>query len=123
MRRITKEIVYKNRRIILSKPCGEREQIAVFTCPPSIDIIADMDMLIIAWGEAKVTCDEKTVYDQPLDAQSWDEYWTVKDAEDVAKKEPHRVWKIIINGALQGKTYQRMSACKWLLVDENDGFA
>ena len=120
---IIKEILSKNRRFFISTPCGEREQIAVFTCPPPINIIADMDMVIIAWGEAKVTRDGEIAYNQPLDAQGWDDYWTVKDAEVVAKKEPNKVWKIVVNGALQGKTYQRMGDCKWLLVDINEGFA
>lgn len=96
----------------------------IFICPPPIDLIAYMNMIIaVGFGSAYVTCDGQVVYEEPREPRNWLDFWTVEDAEREAIKSPEKIWKIYMNGPLQGRLYQRMGANKWLLIEKYRGFA
>jgi hypothetical protein len=86
--------------------------------------IASMDMLIaVGFGFAAVTRDGEIVYHEPVDAEGWDDFWTVADAEEVAKGDPDHDWRIIKEAPLRSMEYQRQGEGKWVLVDSGRGFA
>jgi len=95
----------------------------LFICPPSIDQIAPPDMLIaVGFGIAQVTRDDELVYSEPLNANDWDDFWTVADAEKVASENPNHDWRILMVAPLQEKEYQRQNG-QWVLISKGPGFA
>lgn len=86
-------------------------------------VVADMNMTIaVGFGSAKVTKDNKTIYDEN-DFDDWDDMWTVQDAENEALKNPDYDWRIIIHAPMHGQIYQRQGVGLWVMVDKNIGFA
>jgi hypothetical protein len=59
--------------------------------------------------------------DEPIDEDA--DYPTGADAEALAAADPDHDWRIQIEGALSGRTYQRQGAGNWVLVEQNEGFA
>ena len=53
----------------------------------------------------------------------WDECMTVAQAEELAAADPDHDWRIVLDGPLQGLTYQRHGQMRWVLVAKNQGFA
>lgn len=47
---------------------------------------------------------------------------TGKQAEEIAKNDPDHDWRIVLEGQLSGRTYQRHEPGKWALVKQNKGF-
>ena len=81
---------------------------------------APMDMEIsVGLGCATVTKDGVTVFSE-IESKAM---WTVADAEREAAKDPDHDWRIDLPGALRGRTFQRHSEGKWVLVKEDNGFA
>jgi hypothetical protein len=103
---------------------------SVIICPQSIDQVASMDEVIATgFGIAIVQKDGEIVYSD-FEVQQWNEtheanlpYWTVRDAENEAWKDPGHEWIVDIQGPLQGRTYKRMGEDNWVLIDSNRGFA
>lgn len=84
--------------------------------------VAPMDMLIaVGFGSAIVTKDDELIYDE--NSISGDNYWTVQDAENLAKLEPDCDWRIEKHGPLHGETFQRQGENNWVCVESNEGFA
>lgn len=54
--------------------------------------------------------------------KEWEEFKTLAFIEEYAVKEPDADWRAICYTPLHGETYQRQDG-KWLLVEENQGFA
>jgi hypothetical protein len=85
-------------------------------------LIAPMDMVIaVGFGIAFVTKDNEFVYSE--DSADDENYWTVQDAEDVAKLDPDHDWQIVKFGPLHGETFQRQGDGLWVCVESNKGFA
>lgn len=85
--------------------------------------IAPMGMLIaVGFGDAKVTKDGETVYEEPYDFETEKDFWMVQDAENEAVKDPDHDWRIVLYAPLYGRTFQRQDG-KWVLIAENRGFA
>jgi hypothetical protein len=59
--------------------------------------------------------------DEPIDEE--DEYPTGADAEKLAAADPDHDWRIQLDGPMSGRTYQRQGEGKWVLVEQNEGFA
>ena len=86
--------------------------------------IAPMGMLIaVGFGDARVLKDGKTVYKEPLDFEKESDFWTTQDAENAALNDPDHDWRIVLYAPLYGRTFQRHEEGKWVLIDENRGFA
>lgn len=85
---------------------------------------ASMEMLIaVGFGDAHVERDGEIIYDE-LDCQmDSDKLWTVQDAENEALKDPDHDWRVVLDGPLRGRTFQRHGDGEWVLVAENNGFA
>lgn len=49
--------------------------------------------------------------------------YTAQRVENLAATRPSIEWKIVYNGPLSGKTYQREGRGRWVLVEQNQGFA
>lgn len=84
--------------------------------------IAPMDMIIaVGFGMAEVTRNGHPVYQE--DSIKDNNYWTVKDAETMAARDPDHDWRITKEGALHGETFQRQGINQWVCVESNKGFA
>jgi len=85
--------------------------------------IAPMDMLIaVGFGSACVTKNDEFIYDEQ-GVENDDDYWTVQDAENVAKLDPDCDWRITKIGPLHGETFQRQGDNNWVCIESNEGFA
>lgn len=85
---------------------------------------APMDMLIaVGFGDASVTKDGKAVYSELDCHEDVENFWTVKDAEYEALKDPDHDWRIVLFAPLRGRVFQRQGIENWVLVEENMGFA
>lgn len=86
---------------------------------------APLDMMIaVGFGMAVVKKNKEVIYDEMSSCpDNWDNAWYVKDAEEVAKKDPDNDWRIVMHGPLHGETYQRQGEDEWVLVETNIGFA
>jgi hypothetical protein len=54
--------------------------------------------------------------------KGWEDFKKLSEIEDVASKEPDEDWRAICDTPLHGETYQRQEG-KWVLVEQNEGFA
>ena len=98
-------------------------------CCSLVDV-APMDMLIaVGFGDANVTKDGEEVYSEMAIGMNDDfefkesELWTVQDAENEALKDPDHDWRITMYAPLRGRVFQRQDVGKWVLVEEDMGFA
>ena len=82
--------------------------------------IAPMEMIIaVGFGYAAVEKNGVAIYDE----NTCENTWNVQIAEDEARKDPDNDWRIIMDGPLSGRTYQRHDNGTWVLVRKNRGFA
>lgn len=90
--------------------------------PPPTPQIASMDMLIgVGFGDAYVTKDGEKIYEEiPVDGFN---YWTIRDAEEYARKDPNHRYRVVMYAPLHGETYERNDKGEWVLVSTNKGFA
>jgi len=85
---------------------------------------APMEMPIcVGFGDARVLRDGETVYDGEREWERGREPWTVQDAENLAAADPDHDWRILMHGALSGRTFRRNDVGKWIEVASNQGFA
>ena len=92
-------------------------------CGAHPDVFPPDGLIAVGFGSVIVTKDAKIVYSEPLNPRPENDYWTGSDAEDAAHADPDHDWRIKLNGALSGRTYQRHGVGQWVLVEKNEGFA
>lgn len=93
-------------------------------CCPTIPDHAPLDKLIVVgFGDARVTRDGETLLDGEAYAQRTGNFMTFRDAERIASVVPDHDWRVVLNGPLHGETYQRHGPDDWWLVETNNGFA
>ena len=86
--------------------------------------IAPMDMWIaVGFGDAHVSKDDEIVYSESEALRKKRVLWTIKRAENLARKDPDHDWRIVKYGPLHGETFQRQGKNKWVCVESNRGFA
>lgn len=84
--------------------------------------VAPLDMIIaVGFGSAMVTKNGELIYDEQ--SVEDEKYWTVQDAENLAKLEPDCDWRIEKFGPLHGETFQRQGDANWVCIESNQGFA
>ena len=84
--------------------------------------VAPMDMPVaVGFGDAHLEKDGKIIYREPFSGEY--EFYTVRDAENEALKDPDHDWRIVLYAPLYGKCYQRQGKRHWVLIEENRGFA
>jgi len=90
-------------------------------CPP-VERIASLDMLIaVGFGMACVTRDGTHVYSE--DEVKGKDYPTLRRFESKARKDPEHDWRIILEGPLRSREYQRQGQNEWVLIRSGQGFA
>lgn len=81
-----------------------------------------MDAVIsVGFGDAGISKDGQRVWSD--DPRGEREPKTGKDAEAMALADPDHDWRIHLLGPLSGREYQRQDTGKWLLIEQNQGFA
>jgi hypothetical protein len=78
----------------------------------------------VGFGDAKLTKNGETIWEEDKTSDySYDDCMSVAEAEELAKADPDHDWRIVIYGALSGRTYQRHGEMQWMLIERNLGFA
>ena len=83
--------------------------------------------IAVGFGFAGISRDGEIVYREPQHDGPFSETWakipSLMKFENMARKDPDHDWRLILDGPLSGKTYQRQDRNEWLLVQSNRGFA
>lgn len=91
-------------------------------CCESLGHELPMDTVLYrGFGGWTITKNGEYFFSEDMDKE-WDEFKTLAWIEKKAKREPSADWRAICDMPLHGETYQRQRG-KWLLVEENEGFA
>lgn len=80
-------------------------------------------VIAVGFGYAALHKDGQPVWTEPNADAGDDEYLTGAQAEEIASLDPDHDWRIVLEGPLSGRTYQRHSAAHWALIEQNMGFA
>lgn len=78
-------------------------------------------VLYNGFGGWIITKDGGLFFSDDMDKE-WEEFKTLAFIEDQAKQDPDHDWRAVCYTPLHGETYQRQNG-KWLLVEQNEGFA
>ena len=92
-------------------------------CGPRPSLFPADGLIAVGFGFTGLMKGGECVYDEPHNAKSDDDYMTGAQAETLAAADPDHDWKIVIDGPLSGRTYQRHGPNEWALVEQNHGFA
>lgn len=90
-----------------------------FNCGPRPNLFPADGVVSVGFGYAAVTKDGEPVLEDSLDADDI----TGAQAEALAAADPDHDWRIVLEGPLSGRTYQRHGTGEWALVEQNQGFA
>lgn len=83
-----------------------------------------LDSLIaVGFGDATVTKNNETVYDEMTAEFEGNDLWTAQDAENEALKDPDNDWRIHLVAPLSERHYQRQGDGLWVLYKKGKGFA
>ena len=104
-------------------PAIEGKHGGCLNCGPRPSYFPADGIIAVGFGYAGVLRDGNSVYDEPRDAKSDDEYMTGAQAEALAAADPDHDWRIVLEGPLSGRTYQRHGPNEWALIEQNMGFA
>ena len=88
-------------------------------CGPHPDVFPLDGVVAVGFGDAHVEKDGEIV----LEERDSDDWIYGQRAEDLALADPDHDWRIVLNGPLSGRTYQRHEAGQWCLIAKNEGFA
>lgn len=88
-------------------------------CGPRPDSLAMEDWIAVGFGDAALYCDGKRI----IGEEPSGECPTVKDAEEIAAKDPDHDWRIRLEAPLSDRTYQRHGPGEWNLIKQGMGFA
>lgn len=89
--------------------CGTRPSLF-----PTTGVIA------VGFGYAALHRDGVPVW---VESNDDDELLTCEQAEVMAYADPEHDWRIVLEGAMSGRTYQRHGDGEWVLIEQNQGFA
>lgn len=82
-------------------------------------------IIAVGFGYAALHCDGQPIWTEPNVDDEADEgdYMTGAQAEEKAAADPDHDWRIILQGPLSGREYQRHGPNEWALVQQDQGFA
>jgi hypothetical protein len=103
-------------------PAIEGKHGGCLTCGPRPSYFPADGIIAVGFGYAGLTRDGHEVWSE-TGATEDDEYMTGAGAEELAAADPDHDWRIVLEGPLSGRTYQRHDAGQWALVKQNTGFA
>jgi hypothetical protein len=75
----------------------------------------------VGLGYAALTRDGWSVYDE--NGKRHCDLMTVAQAEDLARREPERDWRIHLVSQLENRHYRREGACLWVLYERGHGMS
>jgi hypothetical protein len=91
-------------------------------CCESLELHLPFDTVLYqGFGGWSITKDGQHFFSEDSDKE-FDEMKTLAYIEEIASKEPDADWRAICDTPLHGETYQRQNG-KWVLVEQNEGFA
>lgn len=89
------------------------------TCDPRPVRMPPEGVIAVGVGYAALHKDREPVWSEGDTADDM----TGADAEALAAQDPDHDWRIVLQGPLSGRTYQRHGPGEWVLVKMNQGFA
>ena len=92
-------------------------------CGPRPSFFPAEGIIAVGFGYAALLRDGEPVWTEPNTDDGEDEYMTGAQAETMASEDPDHDWRIVLDGPLSGRTYQRHGANEWALIEQNQGFA
>jgi hypothetical protein len=103
-------------------PVKKVKQIGCLCCGSNIETHLDLETVLYqGFGGWMITRDGKLFFMDDVNKE-WDQFKTLEFIENKAKKDANHDWKAICDTPLHGEVYQRQRG-KWLLVEQNQGFA
>ena len=79
-------------------------------------------VIAVGFGYAALHKDGTPIWSELNDVTD-DELMTGADAEVLAARDPDHDWRIVLDGPLSSRTYQRHGPGQWILVEKGEGFA
>lgn len=106
-------------------PAIEGKHDGCLNCGPRPSYFPAEGQIAVGFGYAALHRDGEPVYTEPtVDEDTADgAYMTGAQAEAMAAADPDHDWRIVLEGPLSGRTYQRHGPNEWALVEQNLGFA
>lgn len=109
-------------------PAIEGKHGGCFNCAPRPSFFPAEGVIAVAFGYAGLHRDGEPVWTEDLAYEEHgelteDEYMTGAQAEAMAAADHNHDWRIVLDGQLSGRTYQRHAAGEWALIEQNQGFA
>ena len=92
-------------------------------CGPRPSFFPPDGAIGVGFGYAGLHRDGEPVWREPNHDYDEGVLLTGAQAEAMAAADPNHDWRIVMDGPLSGRTYQRHAAGKWALIDQNQGFA
>lgn len=93
------------------------------SCGPRPSFFPMADVIAVGFGYAALHRNGVPVYEEPHNPKNNNEYMTGAEAEKKAAADPDNDWRIVFDGPMSGRTYQRHGAGEWALIEQNKGFA
>lgn len=90
-------------------------------CGPRPSFFHPDGLIAVGFGYAGLHRDDKAVYSEEERRDS-DEYMTGAEAEALAAADPDHDWRIVLDGPLSYREYQRHGPNEWALVKQGMGF-
>ena len=103
-------------------PAIEGKHGGCLNCGPRPSYFPADGIIAVGFGYAGLTRDGHEVWGE-TEATEEADYMTGAKAEEMAAADPDHDWRIVLEGPLSGRTYQRHGAEQWALVEQNMGFA
>ena len=103
------------------EPAIEGTHGGCLNCGPRPNLFGESNIIAVGFGYAGLHCDGVPVY---VEEQSEDDdsIMTGAGAEALAAVDPDHDWRIVLEGPLSGRTYQRHGPKEWVLISQNMGF-
>lgn len=77
-------------------------------------------IISVGFGYAAVEKNGEPVYVEPAEPE---DMMTGAQAEELALSDPDNDWRIVLEGPLSSRTYQRHGPGEWALIEQGMGFA
>lgn len=105
------------------EPAIEGKHGGCLNCGPRPRFFPPAGVIAVGFGYAGLHRDGEPIYTEPDEPDGDDEYMTGAKAEKLAAADPDHDWRIVMEGPLSGRTYQRHAEGEWALIEQNMGFA
>lgn len=102
-------------------PPIKSKHIGCLCCPGSESCLPMDTTLYSGFGGWSITCDDELWFRENSETE-WEHCRTLQDIETTVQASPNHDWRAVLDAPLRGAVYQRQNG-KWLLIEENEGFA